>query len=357
MEQLWTATPSLASPGQTPDQPPHQPGANSVRDTEWRWKNTITGHGGRMAESDRSSTPPDEPRAGKPGRDGAVVPRDHGKPAVTSGDPASPGPAGAEQLRLQLVPPPERPEPPVQPDNRWISGMVDQLESPLVRYAYRLIGDRERAMDVVQEAFLKLCNQSREKRLKIQPHVNQWLYTVTRNGALNVIRKESRMFQLADGQSHAPSQDRGPQEQMAQNEATQQAMHAITQLPDNQRECIVLKFEHGMSYRQISGVTGLTTSYVGYLIHAGLKSLRQTLGVPEAPKPAKAPRKTRATKPTKQDAAKPGRGRKTTGKEAAEAKADQTQDDDGPSSAGQAAGGSGPGQSSQAGAKEAAVNT
>jgi hypothetical protein len=49
-------------------------------------------------------------------------------------------------------------------------------------------------------------------------------------------------------------------------------------LSAKQQEAVRLKFQHGMSYRQIAKVMELTTSYVGYLIHAGIQSIRQRLG-------------------------------------------------------------------------------
>ncbi len=49
-------------------------------------------------------------------------------------------------------------------------------------------------------------------------------------------------------------------------------------LPKNQQEVIRLKFQHGLSYKEISVVTNLTVTNVGFLIHTGLKSLRERLG-------------------------------------------------------------------------------
>ena len=48
-------------------------------------------------------------------------------------------------------------------------------------------------------------------------------------------------------------------------------------LTDNQQECIRLKFQHGLSYREIAAVTDLTATNVGFLIHTGLKRLREQL--------------------------------------------------------------------------------
>jgi len=49
----------------------------------------------------------------------------------------------------------------------------------------------------------------------------------------------------------------------------------ISRLPEKQREVIRLKFQQSMSYREIAGVMNLSESNVGYLIHMGIKALRE----------------------------------------------------------------------------------
>jgi DNA-directed RNA polymerase specialized sigma24 family protein len=44
--------------------------------------------------------------------------------------------------------------------------------------------------------------------------------------------------------------------------------------PETEREVLFLKFQSGLSYREIGAVTGHSVSYVGYRIHTGIKALR-----------------------------------------------------------------------------------
>ncbi len=160
-------------------------------------------------------------------------------------------------------------------DAPWIRAVVAQFERPLTLYATKMLGDVERARDVVQEAFLKLCRQEREK---IEPYLAEWLYTVCRNRALDICRKESRMVRLGD--APVPAQidhESDPSASLEAKETRTLVLDMIGSLPDKQQESIRLKFQHGLSYRQISKVMDLTTSYVGYLIHAGLKTIRDRL--------------------------------------------------------------------------------
>ena len=53
---------------------------------------------------------------------------------------------------------------------------------------------------------------------------------------------------------------------------------ALSRLSANQQEVIRLKFQHGLKYREIAEVTGLSVTNVGFLIHTGIKKLRDALG-------------------------------------------------------------------------------
>lgn len=158
----------------------------------------------------------------------------------------------------------------------WLTKLLRQFEVPLTLYATRITRDIERARDVVQETFMRLLKEDREK---IEPHLAEWLYTVCRNKALDIRRKERRMIGLSDHAAHVePSRDAGPDAALEHQESTAKALRHLACLPDNQQEVIRLKFQHGLSYKQISGITQLSVTNVGFLMHTGLKTLRLRMG-------------------------------------------------------------------------------
>ena len=162
----------------------------------------------------------------------------------------------------------------------WIRAAVERFETPLTSYARHVLGgDAERARDVVQEAFLRLIGQD---HAKVGPHLTEWLYTVCRNLAIDVRRKERRMEALSDAEADsatAAAPEPGARAEL--DDAMSHVLRSMTLLPRNQQECIRLKFQGGLSYKQISRVTNLTVTNVGFLIHTGLKTLRQRLTVEE----------------------------------------------------------------------------
>ena len=163
---------------------------------------------------------------------------------------------------------------------QWVRLALARHEAPLTTYVRHVLrGDVERARDVVQEAFRRLIGQD---RAKVAPHLTEWLYTVCRNLAIDVRRKEKRMSRLSDADADsavgvAPE----PIAHVERDDAMSHVLRSLATLPPNQQECIRLKFQGGLSYKQISAVTNLTVTNVGFLIHTGLKTLRQRLALEE----------------------------------------------------------------------------
>ena len=153
------------------------------------------------------------------------------------------------------------------PDREWIQSAVSQFEGPLTIYAARLLGDVDRARDVVQDTFLKLWQA---ERATVDGHLAKWLYTVCRNRALDVRRKEHRMTRLDQTEAPAttgnsPGKDCGG------------VLALVAGLPDRQQEAVRLKFQGGLSYREIAEVMNTTANNVGVLLHTAIKSIREQL--------------------------------------------------------------------------------
>jgi len=164
-----------------------------------------------------------------------------------------------------------------------LDSILDRYESPLLRYASRLTGDVESARDVVQDVFVRFCEAD---RASLEGRIEQWLFTVCRNRALDVRRKDGRMKLIADDKlaanSHATFNSTVNAEQ---SEQSQGLLQMLTSLPDNQQEALRLKFDGGLSYKAIAKVLETTPGNVGVMIHASLKKLREQLNPTEISSP------------------------------------------------------------------------
>ena len=166
----------------------------------------------------------------------------------------------------------------------WILATLTRFERRLCLYAFRILGDLERARDVVQETFLELC---RKDRAQLEGHLAEWLFTVCKNRALDVRAKENPMqhvktandtgndpLDALESRAAGRTVESDPAHIVEQEEEQGRAVQMLETLPDKQREVLYLKFQQGLSYKEISRVTGLSVGNVGFLIHTGMKTLR-----------------------------------------------------------------------------------
>ena len=149
-------------------------------------------------------------------------------------------------------------------------GLQADHQGALLRYAARFVGP-EQARDVVQDAFARWLATDTPPR---DAAAKAWLFTVTRNRALDLLRKDKRMSFTSDLQDPATSSAPSPDVLAVVNEQQGQVLTALGDLPSLQQDVLRLKFQNEFTYKQIAEITGKSASHVGVLIHDGLTALR-----------------------------------------------------------------------------------
>ena len=165
------------------------------------------------------------------------------------------------------------------PGCETIEELFAALESPLLSYALRLVGELSVAEDMVQEAFMKLQAQFEKVGAP-----RRWLYRTVHNQALNHRRQTNKIVRLnqrREGSAQASADATDPQplpdEQIARWEGIGLVRLSLETLDERSRELIRLKFNEGLSYKEISARTGFKVGHVGYLLHHALKSIANEL--------------------------------------------------------------------------------
>ena len=154
----------------------------------------------------------------------------------------------------------------------FVRTAVERHQAPLLRYAARILhGDADRAQDVVQDTFVRLMSQP---VAAVEGHLAEWLFTVCRNRALDVLRKEGRMSFFAEGQAERiTAAEPRPGTSLERAEAHAAVLRLMDQLPPNQQEVVRLKFQNNFSYQEISRITSLSVGNVGFLLHTAMARL------------------------------------------------------------------------------------
>lgn len=152
--------------------------------------------------------------------------------------------------------------------------LVSCYEAALLRYATRILSDSNGAQDVVQESFVKLL-KAWPDAWEPSPQLASWLYRVTHNGAVDHLRRESRRFHLhqreAEERPESTPPNRGPAFHLS--EEAEQAAAALKTLSLREQQLVILKVYEEKSYKEISEITGLTVSNVGYILHHAMKHM------------------------------------------------------------------------------------
>ena len=132
---------------------------------------------------------------------------------------------------------------------RFVVAAMNEYESQLIGYATTLLHDVDRARDVVQDAFIRLCNQEPED---VSAHLRTWLFTICRNRAFDLLRKDKRLEPVNEIRWRKTAGPEGPPDrEMIARERYEVIMCCLDKLPEHQRECILLKFQQGLSYQEI----------------------------------------------------------------------------------------------------------
>ena len=150
----------------------------------------------------------------------------------------------------------------------------------LLRFTFGYVKARSVAEELVQDTFFHLWLQ--RERWEVRETVRAYLYTATRNRALNWLRRramEQRWTDNADDSTDVafvPRMERA--DERAQMTELDAAIHAaIDQLPPRCRETFVLSRQHHLSHEQIADVMGISVKTVQEQMGRALRALRHSL--------------------------------------------------------------------------------
>ncbi|GIU91867.1 MAG: RNA polymerase sigma-H factor [Acidimicrobiia bacterium] len=149
--------------------------------------------------------------------------------------------------------------------------LVRRHQAVVFGAAFRVVGDRQVAEDLAQEAFLRAFQASGEFRG--EGTVGAWLYRIAKNLALNqVSRRREHPGDLPD----LPAKT-DPESEYLRTADIRAVRQAVASLPAPLREPLVLREYQGLSYDEIGRRLGLATNTVRTRIHRGRKAVQEAL--------------------------------------------------------------------------------
>ncbi len=162
-------------------------------------------------------------------------------------------------------------------DARAFEVLVRRHRTPLFSFLHRLTGDRGRAEDLCQEAFLKVVRASGtwEPRARFQT----WLYAIARNQAVDEARRQAfRRAEPLEGCAAEAASEDPPPDGLAEGALLRPRLEAaLAALPEEQREVFLLREYAGLRFPEIAEVTGVPENTVKSRMRYALEALRERL--------------------------------------------------------------------------------
>ncbi len=155
-----------------------------------------------------------------------------------------------------------------------LSLLVKQHRVRAFHFMLQMVGNREDAMDLTQEAFLKV--HSNWDRRDPDRSLVPWFYRILRNVAIDHLRRRSSRKEYALENMIEPSTE-SSLPLARQLELRTRIWEAIGKLPDEQREVVILRDVHGMTYAEIGSTVDVPTTTVTSRLHHAREKLRQDL--------------------------------------------------------------------------------
>ncbi len=170
-------------------------------------------------------------------------------------------------------------------DRGAFADLVELYQDKIYHLAYRMVGNRQEAEDIVQETFLRVFRSL--DRYDEKQKFSTWIYRIGTNLAIDQLRKRKAVYSLdadvSDGEgatdwySMLKSEEPTPEGEVLLSETQRRIHEAIEALPKKYKSVVILKYLHDMSLQEISDVLELPVTTVKTRVHRGREFLRKKM--------------------------------------------------------------------------------
>lgn len=155
-----------------------------------------------------------------------------------------------------------------------LEALYDRHHRLALGLAFRVLGDRESAEEVVQETFLSVWRQAGTYRTE-RGRAREWLLSIARHRAIDRARRALAPGQVAE-LDEAMVDQRIPEvwEQVDQQERRDRVVSALAELPAEQRAAIELAYFGGLTHQEIAARIGVPLGTVKGRMRLAMEKLR-----------------------------------------------------------------------------------
>lgn len=163
--------------------------------------------------------------------------------------------------------------------------LVEKYQQRIYSIAYGVLHNREDALDVCQDVFIKAYRKL--EKFRGDSSFYTWLYRIAINMAIDYRRKRKIGVEVEYDDAIGPDEEIEqpgmktasdiPSESLDRKEMNELVMEAIEMLPDEQKAVIILREIEGLAYDEIAKTVGISIGTVMSRLHYGRRKLRDIL--------------------------------------------------------------------------------
>jgi len=170
----------------------------------------------------------------------------------------------------------------IQGDEQALEVLIYRYKDKIYTSIYMLVKDKYIAEDIFQDAFLKMIRTMRDGRYAEQGKFLPWAIRVAHNLCMDHFRKVRQQVpvMMADGRDIMellPLTTSSASDAIEQRQVNASVRQLIEQLPEEQREVIVLRMYGDLSFKEIADITSVSINTALGRMRYGLMNLRKMI--------------------------------------------------------------------------------
>lgn len=160
--------------------------------------------------------------------------------------------------------------------------LVNRYKKSVFAIVYRMVGQYQEAEDISQEVFILVYEKlyQFDRRKKFGP----WIHRIAVNTTISALRKKKKVISISFDDSYGkPYQEHpgfykaDPQLMFERQELADEINSAISELSDNYRTVLILRYQLDLTNQEIADTLGVTRENIEVRVHRARKALRREL--------------------------------------------------------------------------------
>lgn len=162
-------------------------------------------------------------------------------------------------------------------DKEKYGEIIRRYETRLSHYLRKFFSDRDELEDVLQEVFIKAFRNLND--FDADRKFSPWIYRITRNEAINFIKKYSKeAVSIDEKEWDIVDKSMNLDEKIDRSFNKEMVERGLAKMKSKYREPLILYFFEGLSYAEISEILKIPINSVGVLVMRGKKILKDLIG-------------------------------------------------------------------------------